>query len=465
MDKGKRGKRAMEPSKLVKVCILTVLMIFGLVLPAGAAPGDTTRVSVSSDGVEGNDDSGQTYANGKPSISDDGRYIAFWSDATNLVPDDTNGNTDIFVHDLQTGSTERVSVATGGLEVHGHSFDPAISGNGRYVAFASWANDLVSGDTNGRDIFVHDRVNNTTERVSVDSDENEANAFSMDPAISDDGNFVAFVSAASNLVSGDNNYHWDIFVRDRSAGTTERVSIAAIDDYDHTAASQEPSISDDGRYVAFGSHDSTLVPDDNNGFYDIFVFDRQTDTTTLVSVSTDGTKSNQDCQDPFISGDGKYVAFVSSSTNLAAGLVVTNEKIFVRDLEAGTTEVVSVDSGGIVSTQQAFRPSISDDGQIVAFDSSGNDLVDSDSNGFRDVFVHDRDTGETTLESVSSAQAQGNGDSFNAWIASDGTRIVFVSESTDLIPNDNNDDMDVFVHELSNGDSFSHQVFIPLITK
>jgi Tol biopolymer transport system component len=171
---------------------------FGIYLPIVARlTATTSRVSVASDGTQANNDSWET------AISADGRYVAFRSLANNLISGDTNGFPNVFVHDRQTGLTNRVSVASDGSQANGGSGPPSISANGRYVAFASWASNLVSGDTNNFiDIFVHDRHTGQTSRVSVASDETQANADSYGPSISADGRYVAFHSHATNLVSG-----------------------------------------------------------------------------------------------------------------------------------------------------------------------------------------------------------------------------------------------------------------------
>ena len=168
---------------------------------------DITRDSVASDGTEGNDGS---Y---RPSLSSDGRYVAFHSSTSNLVAGDTNGVADIFVHDRRMGKTSRVSTASDGTEGNNNSYDPSISSDGRYVAFYSYAANLVAGDTNGvADIFVHDRLTGETARVSTASDGTEGNNDSYDPSISSDGRYVAFESWATNLVAGDTNGRRDIFV-------------------------------------------------------------------------------------------------------------------------------------------------------------------------------------------------------------------------------------------------------------
>jgi Tol biopolymer transport system component len=174
--------------------------------------GRTTRVSVSSRERQANAGSQQA------SISADGRYVAFVSFASNLVAGDTNGTWDVFMRDTAKGKTTRVSVSSGGQQGNDQSGTPSISADGRYVAFYSYASNLVAGDTNGKaDVFVRDTVTGRTTRVSVSSRERQGNGYSYEPSISTDGRYVAFYSLASNLVAGDTNTAGDIFVRDRRA--------------------------------------------------------------------------------------------------------------------------------------------------------------------------------------------------------------------------------------------------------
>ncbi|NLF49567.1 MAG: hypothetical protein GX577_00375, partial [Leptolinea sp.] len=201
---------------ILSLVVITALLFSTLsVTPVTAAPGDTTRVSVASDGTQG-----IGYSQ-YPSISADGRYVAFHSPAMNLVTGDMNGFTDVFVHDRTTGATTLLSVASDGTQGTGESMYPSISADGRYVAFHSDASSLVTGDTNSRhDIFVHDRITGITTRVSVASDGTQGNNYSSDLSISADGRYVVFQSAASNLVSGDTNSADDVFVHDLTTGTT-----------------------------------------------------------------------------------------------------------------------------------------------------------------------------------------------------------------------------------------------------
>jgi RHS repeat-associated protein len=285
---------------------------------------ETTRVSVASDGTEGDDGS---YT---PSISADGRFVAFESWASNLVSGDTNGTIDVFVHDRQMGETTRVSVASDGTEGDDGSYWPSISADGRFVAFESWASNLVSGDTNGMgDIFVHDRWISETTRVSVASDGTEGNGDSSYwLSISADGHLVAFESNATNLVSSDTNGWNDIFVHDRWISETTRVSVAS-DGTEGDDVSYWPSISADGRFVAFESWASNLVSGDTNEMRDIFVHNRQTGETARVSIASDGTEGNGGSYTPSISDDGRFVAFFSRATNLVVNDTNGSGDIFV----------------------------------------------------------------------------------------------------------------------------------------
>jgi len=349
--------------------------------------GSTARVSLASDGSQGNESSGG------PSISADGRYVAFSSTASNLVSGDTNGDVDIFVHDRQTGVTKRVSLASDGSQGNSGSFAPStISADGRYVAFYSGASNLVSGDTNGySDVFVHDRQTGSTARVSLASDGSQGNDGSWSPSISADGRYVAFVSNASNLVSGDTNENWEVFVHDRQTGSTQRVSVAS-DGSQGNSVSEFPSISAYGRYVVFVSNASNLVSGDTNENWDVFVHDRQTDSTERVSVASDGSQGNNICYSPpTISADGRYVAFSSVASNLVSGDTNSTDDIFVRDRQNGSTERVSVASDGSQGNYWSSSPFISADGRYVAFYSDASNLVSGDTNETWDVFVHDRE--------------------------------------------------------------------------
>ncbi len=322
--------------------------------------------------------------------------------ASNFVPDDTNKKVDVFVHDRWDGTTERVSVASDGTQGNENSQYPAISRDGRFVLFRSLASNLVSGDAkNANDYFVHDRLSGITEQVNIASDGSApgATTAATPGGLSDNGRFVVFASSA-NLVPGDTNGKLDVFVRDRHLGTTESVSVAS----DGTEANGESgrygcSISADGRFVAFYSEASNLVAGDTNGDGDIFVHDRQTGITERVSVASDGAEMWGYSHFPAINATGQFVVFEWSYIHH------NKHDIFVHDRSTGITEQVSVASDGTPSNDSCdtfcnYHPSISDDGQVVAFASYASNLVAVDLYGRKDIFVHDRRSGSTQIASV-----------------------------------------------------------------
>ncbi|NIQ99396.1 MAG: calcium-binding protein, partial [Gemmatimonadales bacterium] len=216
---------------------------------------------------------------------------------------------DVFVRDRLAGTTERVSVSSAGAQADYCSEDPAISADGRYVAFSSEATNLVAGDTNeAEDIFVHDRDTDATERVSLTNAGGEASHGSRFPAISANGRHVVFVSCATNLVAGDTNAKPDVFMRDRTLSTTERVSVSSAGAQGNMCSSLG-GVSADGRYVAFDSVATNLVLGDTNGWWDVFVRDLVSDTTERVSLSSGGAQGDNTSTDPVISSDGRFVAF------------------------------------------------------------------------------------------------------------------------------------------------------------
>jgi Tol biopolymer transport system component len=353
-------------TKTKALAALTLGAVLALALAAtGLATGAQTEpVSVSSSGEKGNDDS---YG---PAISANGRYVAFYSGATNLVPGDTNGESDVFVRDRELGTTQRISVSSAGRQGNGHSYEPAISANGRYVAFTSKASTLVPRDTNGaKDVFVRDRKLHTTRRVSVSSAGRRGHG--DEPAISADGRFVAFASGSPHLVHRDTNGDSDVFVRDLKRDTTRRVSVSSTGrQAKGNGYVPRPAISGNGRYVAFQSDATNLVPQETSRDGAVFVRDRKLHKTRLVSVSSTGHPANQMSLEPAISADGRFVAFWSVATNLVPGDRGYNgyPDVFVRDLKRHTTTIASVLANGKNKATET-RPAISADGRYVAFQS------------------------------------------------------------------------------------------------
>ena len=416
---------------------------------AYGAPGDTQLVSVST--ITNKAAGYSSVALGTP-VSYGGRYVAFESNAKNLIPGPSSQFRDIYVRDRNTSSTERVSVALNGAQTNGDSLDPSISADGRYVAFASNASNLAPDSDPGRfgtGIFVRDRLNGRTELVSVNSSGQQANQPSQAPAISSDGRYVVFDSYATNIAPGIDNGWANVFVHDRQTGLTEWLSVGV-----HGAPPNNQSynsggpraISADGRYVVFSSDGTNLVPGDTNAVTDIFLRDRQTGTTKRVSVDSNGVQGNGPNGDAALSADGRYVMFASDATNLAPGDTNGVADIFVRDLQTGQTERVNVDSVIAQSSFGAQRPAMSADARYIAFDAQG-------SGGRYNVYAVDRQTGATVQVSVSSRGVVGNDQSYTSGISADGRWVVFSSLATNLVPNDHNRGgapaaADVYVHKL-----------------
>jgi Tol biopolymer transport system component len=344
------------------------------------ASGTLVRVSVGNAGQQANG----TSSWAAPSAS--GRVVAFTSDASNLVAADSNACADIFVRDLQQMTTTRVSVSGLGAQANGQSEIPGISGDGRFVIFVSPATNLVPGDTNGvSDVFMHDRVTGAMSRISVDSAGTQANGTSFDATISADGRYIAFTSLATNLVAGDTNSAIDVFVHDRVTAVVVRASLAH-DGAQTQKACHYPAISNGGRYVAFMSGADNLVPGDTNGMADVFVRDTQLATTTRVSVAHHGQQANGHSMECDISPDGRFVAFLTEATNIVPGH--TGRQVYVHDRQSGGVTCASVATGGLPADQTAFPAELTDDGRHVVYPSLASNLVAGDAN-LRDVFLTD----------------------------------------------------------------------------
>ncbi|MBX3024584.1 PD40 domain-containing protein [bacterium] len=443
---------------------------FGAVLIAGTvghAAGAVDLVSARAAAGRGN---GNVVA-GDYKISGNGQFAVFTSYATDLVNGvaDSNGTQDVFVRDLVAGTTKLVSVNSAGTASgSGYSYAPAISADGRYVAFGSYASDLVGGglDSNGTlDVFVRDMMTGTTALVSINSagtaSGNSASPYSA-ISISANGRYIAFDSWASDLDGGgiDTNGTVDVFVRDMVGGTTTLASANATGTASGISYSSAPALSADGNAVAFLSYATDLTTDtDLNGNQDVFVRQLGLGITKLVSANSGGSDTgNGFSYSPAISGDGSYVAFASYADDLVSGGIDTNfsSDVFVRDVLAGTTALVSINSGGTASgnywspnTGNAI--SISADGRYVAFDSYASDLHAADTNGTVDVFVRDLAFGTTALASLNSAAtASGNSFSGAPMLSADGSTVAFVSYASDLVAGglDSNGNQDVFVRDL-----------------
>ncbi len=425
---------------------LTYTLMTTIAFTTLASAQSTTRVSVDSGGTQGN---GQSYFYA-PSISSTGRYVAFASWASNLVPGDTNGAHDVFVHDRQTGVTSRVSLTWTGAQSPAGGTDPSISSDGRFVCFDSGALLTPSDVNNSQDIFVHDRVTGSLVLASVTSAGQSANNGSNLSSISGDGTIVVFQSSATNLVPGDTNGQGDIFVRNLALGQTTRVNVSSLGEQANNIT-ENPSISADGRFIGFASAASNLVPGDTNGTWDIFVHDRLTGITSRVSVATGGVQvSDASLYAPALSADGRFVAFFSFSNQLVANDTNNQGDVFVHDRQTGVTTRASVSSAGVQGGNLSIAPSISSNGRYVSFSSFASNLVVGDTNFTQDVFVHDRMTLQTERVSVSTAGDQGNATSEESVVCGSGAFVAFLSAASNLVPGDTNATTDIFVRDLSN---------------
>lgn len=309
-----------------------------------------------------------------PTISHDGRHIAFWSEASNLVAGDSNNLGDIFVRDRVAGTTTRVNVGPGNLQATADSNYPAISGDGRFVAFMSEALEFANNLNGQAQVFVHDRNTGTTELISRTPQNDPGLGISREPALSGDGRYIAFESNARDLAPGDGNFVNDIFVFDRVDNTMTRVSNRG-DGSASSNSSYGPSISDDGRIVAFHANGS-MLPEDTNGSVDGYVFDRATQVLRRVTLSHLQGQLNFGAFYVVVSGDGLWVAFTSSSSDTVPGAIggIRND-IYVRRLSDGLVRRASVNSNGVQPDDSSNFPTIGRDGTLVGFASQATNLV------------------------------------------------------------------------------------------
>jgi len=404
--------------------------VSGPVARAEASP-HTELVSVTSAGdpVEGFSVS--------PSISANGNRIAFQSSSDDLVPGDHNGATDVFVRDLAAGTTRRVSVGRGGVDSDGSSTSPSISASGRYVTFTSGAENLVGNDANGASgIFRRDLRTGRTVRVSVGLVGVPAGRIVSNSSVSGDGSRVAF----QVFVGGAG---FDIYARDLAAGTTIKVSRAAGGGQAN-GISFNPTISANGRYVAFLSAAANLVANDGNGFADVFRRDLATSRTILVSRDRFGGATDDDALHgaPSMSPGGRYVVFFSNATDMVAGDTNGEPDVFRRDLVARSNQRISVSSAGAqvfgFGNFHIVRTSVSADGRYVAFSSDSSGLAPNDHNGQPDVFLRDVVAGSTTLVSVGTSGDSPNGFSIEPSMSSDARHVAFSSDAPDVTADDAN---------------------------
>lgn len=424
----------MNPSKL---------SVLSLILLTAAAPTEAqqnARASVSTLGAQA------TFTCQSALVSNDGQVVVFTTSDDNLVAGGTNFANDVYAHDFATGETKRISVSSGGGQANAACDQPTISADGRFVAFSSSASNLVAGDTNGKsDVFLHDRATGTTTRVSLSSSGEEGDNPSMDPALSADGRYLAFLSAASNFntIGAD---QWEVYVRDLQTGVTDHVSMD-MNGQPADLSADAPSLSDDGRFVVFSSIATDLVPGDTNNAQDVFVRDRLAGTTERVSLDPDGNQTGAPGAQALgarISNDGRYVVFWSDAGNVVPWDSNGYTDVFMRDLQENTTVRLSEGPGGLQATFPSRRPFITADGRYVAFDSWAQNITPGDTGGFHDIILKDLWSGVTRRVSVDTLGLDPNGHSYAPALSEDGRWVVFESGASDLIDGDTNGWQDIF---------------------
>ncbi|HSH02532.1 MAG TPA: hypothetical protein VLL52_08440 [Anaerolineae bacterium] len=427
-----------------------------------------------------------------PTVSADGRYIVYSSKAANLVPNDDNNVADIFLYDKNNGQIDRISVTSAGEQANGTSEAPTISADGQHIAFVSYATNLVPDDTNAvQDIFWHNRQTGTTTRISTAADGSNANGMSIQPRLAANGRYLTFSSSATNLAPNDDNNNPDIFVYDQETNSIELISVAP-DGNIALSGSDSPDISADGRYVTFASVASNLVPDDTNGVYDIFVRDRTAGTTTRITVGADGAEGDNHSQVPRISDDGQRISYYSKASNLVATDTNDAFDVFVYDRGSNVTTLVShAYNGDDAGNAHSLFHDISGNGRYITYMSLATNIIADDTNDATDIFLYDMNNATTTLISVNADGQQSNfagdtsnfaGDSqaeINAYIdqlstgkssqeataavggdgpnasppndlvrpaiSATGAYIIYDSMATNLVPNDDNNARDIFV--------------------
>src|SRR6056297_140135 len=415
--------------------------LLGIWLAASAQAQVIERVSVSSTGEAGNNIS-QSAA-----LSSDGRFVAFTSVAFNLVAQDNNGRRDIFVHDRQTDQTERISITAAGVQSNADAFGARISGDGNSVSFHSEASNLVAGggDTNGvSDVFLKNRSTGALERISLGVGGVEGNSFSSNLGLSADAQWATLRSGADNLVAGDNNDFDDIFLVELATGSVERINVAT-DGTEANNFSFGGIVANDAQEILFSSLATTMVAGDTNNRIDVFVRDRSVPETRRVVFAPGGGQLNDQARLSDATPDGRFVLFVSNAIVFDPSDTNGGFDLFVLDRDSGMVEAVSVATSGSFGNFATSAGRISATGRYVVFSSDASNLVTGDTNGRTDIFLRDRFRAETVRLSVSAEGVQGDFNSTAPAISADGRFVAFQSLSTTLVPNDDESETDVFV--------------------
>lgn len=435
------------PASKIMFTITAAITITLLSTSSVSASSQSTTVLASS-GLDSKGANRHVDTSSINTTSSDGRISVYATGATNIVPDDLNDTFDVFAYDRITKKTELISRDAQGEPGNNASFTPTISSDGRYVAYVTGATDIIpNADTFCAgvqffcpNIIVYDRTAKTIRVANRTATGQRIPNFLNDltgtpPIISGNGRYVAYYTDYA-VDSKDLNSRDDVVVHDLQTGQTKTGSVnsSGVAMQQHVGF----SISDDGRYVAFSSDSPKTSPDANNN-YDNFLHDFTTGKTTLISANPQGKPGNAWSFNPVISGDGNFVAFVSNSTDLAPGDTNSTQDIYVRDLQASKTRRVSVSTRAATANGGSLSPSISKDGRHIVFSSWATNLVRNDKNQTYDIFIHDRLVGITRRVNVTShngLESQtnpfGSGGAFEPTISRDGKAVTYISDATNL---------------------------------
>lgn len=387
-----------------------------------------TLISVALDGFSGNSISAM------PKISADGNFVVFTSAANNLVSNDTNGFSDIFVRDISAGTTVRINLHTDGTQANNNSSSGGISDDGRYAVFLSSANNLVTGDVNYQDIFLHDLQTSTTTRVSQETSGTNSNADSYSPQISGNGQFIAFESRAGNLTASDTNGRMDVFVYDRIANTLDIASKSSTNVQTNGFNTYLKDISPDGRYILFSSDGTNLVASDTNSRIDLFLRDRNTSTTDMVSLNEFGNQLTGGTSSGRMSEDAQLIIFSTSSSGVVSNDTNTLDDVFL--LNRGDSSVIRLSQkiDGTQASNDGSYPEISRDGKVASFESISYNLVTTDYNNDYDIFLYSIDVPSLQRIPANEISPEANDYNDTIYLSADGRYATFVSAATNLYP-------------------------------
>ncbi len=420
---------------------------------------DMEIINVGKGGVQGD---GASF---HVSTSEDGRYAAFISFSRNWASPDhpiSNNRLDVFVRDRQTDELIKITYGTGGEVTDEHSYDPYVTPDGRYVSYWSYASNLVYGDTNdhlfirdGLDVFVYDMQAKTTKRVNLNSDGGEIDGNSIG-ALTPDGRYVTFVSDGRVMLKEPHHSGQSaVYLRDRFTSTVERIS-TGIDSLYPNAAVDTALGSYDARTIVYAGPASNLVPGDTNGYGDLFLYDRITGKTKLITNAPDGSPGNGDSVAPQITYDGRFIVFLSFASNLVIGDTNGQSDIFVYDVEKDKIRRVNVAEDGTQSNGLSKDPSICTNGRFVSFTTEATNLVPGDTNGLRDVIIHDLLTDSNTLATINESGEWGNAKAHRSYLVPDCRAITIASDATNLVENDTNGFRDLFMGQIYYPADLSH---------